>query len=131
MLLIGSGFGGVQPWWERTRDWLRLAWRCRRLSRPALAAVEDVVAAVQLPIYAVACGAVRETARHPQMRDLHYWREVGRVAKAWNWGENVYRRLDANERADRVLRAQGSTATHMDRELAVELAYRGLKRSGH
>jgi hypothetical protein len=93
--------------------------------------VADVLTTLRAPVYTTARAAVRETARHPQMRDLHYWHEIGRVAKAWNWSENVYRRLDANERADRVLRAHGSTATHMDRELAVELAYRGLKRSGH
>ena len=126
----GSLFGAVQPWW----DWGTELWgfwkAYRRCSPDQLHALTHAAAVVTTPVYATAQQSVRQTAVKPTMRDHHYWQEVGRVAKAWNWSENVYRRLDANETADTLLRAQGSTVTHMDRELAVELAYHALKDRG-
>lgn len=129
-VIIGSLGGTLQAGWEWFTAWRQLqrtAWGCSTEQLHAVTRIADVL---QQPIYGIAQQAVRETATKPGMRDQHYWTEVGRVAKAWNWSENVYRRLDANQTADRMLRATNSTCTAMERELAVELAYGAYKEHG-
>jgi len=116
--------------WEWFTAWWRLNRACWSCSTEQLEAVTRISTVLQEPVYQVARRVVRETAVKPTMRDPHYWREVGRVAKAWNWGENVFRRLDANEAAHVRLREEGSTCTQMTRELAVELAYGAYKARG-
>lgn len=116
--------------WEWVSAWWRLNRSVQRLSTEQIEAVTRISSVLAEPVYDIARTAVRQTAVKPVMRDHHYWIEVGRIAKAWNWGENIYRRLDANETADRMLRSQGSTCTHMVRELAVELAYGAYKARG-
>ena len=130
MLTCGSLLGGLQAWWDRLCVQWALWRMCRQWTPLEQAAIVRVLTVVRHPIYQTARLAVRDTATKPTMRDHHYWNEVARVAKAWNWSENVYRRLDANEHADRLLRVQGSTVTHAMRELAVELAYQELKAVG-
>lgn len=149
-VVLPSLGGACQGAWEWTLALASLAWSCRHYSAEQLqtterllprlgatvtvpehlAIAERVLTVLQSPVYPLAQQAVRQTAIKPTMRDHHYWRAVGQTAKAWNWSENVYRRLDANETADRTLRAAGSTVTNMDRELAVELAYGALKALG-
>lgn len=125
-ITLGSGFGGLQGLWDRTVRAAKV-WACSDQDWRVIDLALDVT---RSPIYQTARTAVRETAVKPGMRTHHCWNEIGRVAKAWNWSENVYRRLDANEAAERLLRAEGSTVTRMRRELAVELAYHELKADG-
>lgn len=127
---IGSLLGGAQDLWDRAALIVKVLPRLWTCTEPDWCVVNLAIDIVNAPIYHTAKQAVRETATKPQMRDHHYWHEVGRIAKAWNWSENIYRRIDANETADRMLRAQGSTSTKMLRELAVELAYHELKATG-
>ena len=134
-----SLFGAFQGWW----DWCLAIWRLSRVLRPAspaqIAACEPVVAALWgasaeahlaaqrvldvmgSPAYGIARRIVRETATSPKMRDHHHWREVGRIAEARNWGENVCRSLHANDQMERQM--NGEWVPARDRVLAVELAY--------
>ena len=129
--VLGSGFGVLQSAWDWCAACARLLWACRLATADQVTAVVELVSAITAPIYVTAQQAVRLTAVNPRMRDHHYWRRIGQVAKAKNWSENLYRRVEANEVADNLLRASGSTATHMTRELAVEMAYHAYKERGH
>lgn len=127
---LGSLWGVCQAWWDRVVLWWALARLCWGLSPRQDRAMRATLVTVRHPVFQTAAQAVRQTAVKPGMRSHHCWNEIGRVAKAWGWSENIYRRVDANETADRLLRASGSTATHLMRELAVELAYHDLKLTG-
>ena len=147
-VVLGTLWGSVAAGWDRWRQIGGLVWRATGYSEAQLscvttlseqistynseqtAIVRHVSTLVMSPIYEPARAAVRRVATHPQMREHHYWTEVGRVAKAWGWSENTYRRLAANELAHDYTRHAGSTVSNQPRELAVELAYYGLTSQG-
>lgn len=129
-ITVGGGFGWLQPYWDRLVALGRLLWTCWRFPADQITAVDHLAVAMDARIYQTAQAAVRVTARTPSMRSHHQWHRIGQVAKARNWSENIYRRIAANDLADQWLRDQGSTATHMTRELAVELAYHAFKDRG-
>lgn len=131
LLQLGSGFGALQPYWDKLVAFWHLCRMCWGCTPQQLHQLRDTAYVLKHPVYQTARVAVQQTARKPGMRDHHYWHEIARVAKAWQWSENIFRRLDANETADRLLRAGGSTVNHMTRELAVELAYREYKAREH
>lgn len=153
---FGAGFGALQLAYEWLSVFVRVLWRILRCDGERLTAIEGlarcdgdrllalarlarcdgdrllaitrVAHVVDSPLYVAAQRAVRVTATKPGMRDHHYWHEIGRIAKAWSWSENIYRRMHANEAVARE--TNGPWTDNMDRELAVELAYGAYKDFG-
>lgn len=130
-LVLGSMFGGVLPFLERIGTTLVWAWRLGRIicrwSPPKRRALEQAVRLLDSPLYPHALRAVRMTAVLPGFNDPQAWGKVAAKLKASRGlAENTWRHLEASEQFDRMIRAEGSTATNCERACFVELAYQSF-----
>lgn len=133
--VISVGFGGVQPWYERLRAWVRrmrtafgLAQTIAQLDAEPRLVVERTLRAIQSPAYQAAREAVRETSKTLGFANREAWVPYSRMLKA-NPGraENVFRHVRACELTRERL---SSTLTNPEVNLAVELAYCGFAVKG-
>ena len=150
-VITPSLFGGLQAGWEAGSEqvkswayWLARLWRLppdTRLHLGALAdrlealgpekriAIEQAIEAIEQDGYEAAVKAVGDVAVTPGMRERHVWVNISRKIHEWpGWSENMYRHLDAADRAKRSIREAGSTISNPDLNLMVELAYHALTR---
>ncbi len=84
------------------------------------------------PAYASARTAVRMTATTLGLNEPAAWRAISHdLHRKHMWAENAWRHLHACELADQLIRIEQSTVTNQDRNLVVELAYRGFAIQAH
>lgn len=126
VVTVGSGLGGLLPYWERAVD--RIAWFWRLFRRTARLGPVDrqvilrAVDALEHPSYPLARQAVRKTARTLGFNRPESWKELGRELKASQGrAENAFRHLEAC----RLVRENliSSTVSNPMCNLVVELAY--------
>lgn len=127
-LVLGTGFGALEPVYTATVLRVRWFWRLfravLRLNQKDQKTLAKVVATFTDPRYAHAARAVKMTAIKPGMDGPLAWRSLAHDLKNHHrWAENSWRHLDACATADAMLRAEGSTISNPDRALFVELAY--------
>ncbi len=134
-IVIGVGFGGIAPWFERA--WAALRWclrwwpRLYRLDAEQRRVMEHVVDALESPHYRVAQTAVRGTATTLRFNRPEAWIHLGRALKAAPGpAENTFRHLEACRRLQASIAEIGSTLTNPQLHLTVELAYHGFAVKG-
>lgn len=137
-LVLGIGFGGAEPLYQRFVAWLQqIRWalgtslRLRRLDRERRAVLDRVVTQLQGQLYPHARVAVRTTARTLRLHEPTAWAKISHdLHRKYSWAENTYRHLHACDLTEEMLRADGSTTSNPDRSLTVELAYHGFAAVG-
>lgn len=129
--VVGSVFGGILPFWERLTT--RVGWSLRMLRivlrwpEPKRQALTRAIAVLDSPLYVHASRAVKMTAVLPGFNEPKAWQEVSHKLKASRgWAENTWRALEAQQAYDRMIRAEGSTATNSERVLMIEMAYQSF-----
>lgn len=123
---IGSGLGGLEPYYESAKDAIAWFWtlfkRSRTLDKGGRAAVLRALDAVQHPAYPLAYAAVKKTATTLAFNRPESWTELSRGLKRdMGSAENTYRHLEAC----RLLKSNllNSSLTNPQTNLIVELAY--------
>lgn len=126
VVTVGSGFGGLEPFYTQAVDAVKWFWtlfrRSRRMDRRGRAAVLRTIDAVQHPAYPLAYAAVKQTATTLGFNRPDRWTELSRGLKRDpGTTENMYRHLEAC----RLLKANllTSSLTNPETNLIVELAY--------
>lgn len=125
-VVLGSGFGGLVPWWERLADRVSWFWmvfrRTRRLDRTQRVVLLRTVETLEHPAYPLARQAVRKTARTLGFNRPESWKALSQELKGdQGRAENAFRHLEAC----RLVRENliSSTITNPMCHLLVELAY--------
>lgn len=127
-LVLGSVFGGFEPYYERLSAAVRWLWRLLRIllrwTPRQRQQLEHVIGVLESPLYAHAARAVRMTAVQPGFNEPQAWKHLShKLAEYPGWAENTWRHLDACHEFERMVRAESSTVTNSARALIVELAY--------
>ena len=123
---LGSGFGGMLPFWERAVDRVKWTWfvlrHTWRYDPERRAAVVKVLHGLEHDAFPVAQKAVRKTATTLGFNRPEAWKELSRELKGDpGKAENAFRHLEAA----RLVRANylGDPLPNPVLALTVELAY--------
>lgn len=132
-IVLGVGFGGLTPFFERAWDRLAWAWqtalRVIRLGPAARPALVRVLEALEHPAYPLAGKTVRKTATTIGFNRAEAWLELGRALKrSPGDAENTFRHLESCRLLH--LNLVGSTLSNPQCHLIVELAYQDFSARG-
>jgi hypothetical protein len=106
-----------RAWWQRSQ-------RIQALDRREQAVLERTLAILESPAYQSAKQAVYQTATTLKFTRPEAWIPYSRALKADpGRAENVFRHVRAMDLTDALTRARGSTLSHPELNLSVELAY--------
>lgn len=131
--VLGVGFGGLLPFWERFVAWCARVWRFTgrigSLTPAQCDALDRVLLVFEHPAYPIAGKTVRKTATTLGFNRPEAWQELGKALKR-NPGEaeNTYRHLESCRLLH--LNLVESTLTNPQTHLMVELAYQEFAAKG-
>lgn len=133
-VITPSLFGMVMAWIHHKLDvwrwWKPLFSRVAALSKEQRAVWLLALDSIESPAYGAAQQAVRETATTLGFNRPERWKDLSREVKdSPAKAENNFRHLLAVRKTDTFLRAQGSTLSNPELNLATELAYHGFSRA--
>lgn len=133
IIVLGVGFGGLLPYWERFVTWCARMWRFMgrmwTLTPAQCLVLDRVLHTFEHPAYPMAGKTVRKTATTLGFNRPEAWQELGKALKR-NPGEaeNTFRHLESCRLLH--LNLVGSTLTNPQAHLMVELAYQEFAAMG-
>lgn len=130
-VIVASGFGALQAWWDRVvRQW---QWGARMLAldHEQQAVIERVIATMQGPWWDPAKQKVRICATTPKFHQAAQWVDYGRALKA-NAGQaqNVFRHIKVVHELHADAAQSQQALTNPEAHLVTELAYQGMASIG-